>query len=106
MKVPESSAAPADQTAPSPESRDPKLWKRSSPMGYAIGFASLATIAAPLLAGFSLTTIVTLSSSQDNRGTRGGIAIVAFSVAAVLMLFTLQAGLAAGQRAIPADQRV
>jgi hypothetical protein len=85
--------------------RDPALWRHPEPAGYVIGFTSFATIAAPLLAGFSLTTIVALSGSTDNRGTRGDIAIAAFSVAAVLMLFTLQAGIAASQRAIPPDQR-
>jgi MFS family permease len=83
----------------------PKLWRRSEPVGYGIGLTSFATFAAPLLAGFSLTTIVTLSGTLDNRGTRGDIAIAAFSVATVLMLFTLQAGLVASQRAIPPDQR-
>ena len=85
-------------------SHEAALWRRPAPVGYGIGLTSFATIAAPLLAGFSLTTIVTLSSSADNRGTRGGIAIAAFSVAAVLMLFTLQAGLTASQRSILPDQ--
>lgn len=89
-----------------PPSRHARLWARPVPVGYGIGFTSFATIAAPLLAGFSLTAIVTLSSSADHRGTRGDIAIAAFSVATVLMLFTLQAGLAASQRSIPPDQRV
>jgi hypothetical protein len=84
---------------------DPRLWQRPIPVGYGIGFTAFATIAAPLLAGFSLTTIVTLSSSADHRGSRGDIAIAAFSIATVLMLFTLQAGLAASQRAILPDQR-
>lgn len=74
-------------------------------MGYGIGFASFATIAAPLLAGFSLTTIVTLSGNADQRGTRGDIAIAAFSISTVLMLFTLQAGIAATQYGILPDQR-
>jgi hypothetical protein len=84
---------------------EPALWRRPVPIGYVAGFTSFATIAAPLLAGFSLTAIVTLSGSSDNRGTRGDIAISAFSAATVLMLFTLQAGIAAGQRAVLPDQR-
>ena len=83
----------------------PGLWLRLVPVGYGIGLTSFATIAAPLLAGFSLTTIVALSSSADNRGTRGDIAIVAFSATTTLMLFALQAGIAASQRDIPPDQR-
>lgn len=99
-----SSRPSADSSGP-PLHRDPALWRHPKPAGYAIGFTSFATIAAPLLAGFSLTAIITLSSNSDNRGTRGDIAIAAFCVAAVLMLFTLQAGIAASQRAIPPDQR-
>lgn len=94
-----------DSTDRSSPEDAPKLWRRPDPTGYGIGLISFATFAAPLLAGFSLTTIVTLSGSLDNRGTRGDIAIAAFSVATVLMLFTLQAGLVASQRAIPPDQR-
>lgn len=105
MKSARSGSRPPVDTGNSPSRRDPALWRHPEPTGYVVGFTSFATIAAPLIAGFSLTTIVTLSSSADNRGTRGGIAIAAFSVAAVLMLFTLQAGLAASQRAIPPDQR-
>lgn len=84
---------------------EPALWRRPVPVGYGIGFTSFATIAAPLLTGFSLTTIVALSSAADNRGTRGDIAIAAFTATTALMLFTLQAGIAASQRAIPPDQR-
>jgi hypothetical protein len=102
-----SDSRPSDGTGGSrpQDDADPALWRHPEPVGYGIGFTSFATIAAPLLAGFSLTTIVTLSGSQDNRGTRGDIAIAAFSVTTVLMLFTLQAGIAAIQRAIPPDQR-
>jgi len=89
----------------SPDGTLSALWRRTVPVGYVAGFLSFSTIAAPLLAGFSLTTIVTLSSSADHRGERGDIAIAAFSIAAVLMLFTLQSGIAASQRSIPVDQR-
>ena len=103
--IPESGSEPADHAESSPPHRDPRLWHRPVPVGYGPGFTAFATIAAPLLAGFSLTAIVTLSSSQDHRGTRGDVAIAAFSVATVLMLFTLQAGIAATQRAVLPDQR-
>jgi hypothetical protein len=83
----------------------PSLWMRLVPLGYGIGLTSFATIAAPLLAGFSLTTIVALSGSADDRGTRGDIAIAAFSVTTTLMLFAMQAGIAASERDIPPDQR-
>lgn len=105
MNSAEPGSRPASDTGARPSDRDPALWRHPKPAGYAIGFMSFATIAAPLLVGFSLTAIITLSSNADNRGTRGDIAIAAFSVAAVLMLFTLQSGIAASQRAIPPDQR-
>lgn len=105
MSKARSGSRPSGGTGSSSVPRDPRLWRRTVPVGYGIGFVSFATIAAPLLAGFSLTAIITLSSSADHRGTRGDIAIAAFSIAAVLMLFTLQAGLAASQRSIPPDQR-
>jgi hypothetical protein len=100
MTTPSSRPQPAEDTG-----HEPALWLRLIPVGYGIGLTSFATIAAPLLAGFSLTTIVALSSSADNRGTRGDIAIAAFSVTTTLMLFALQAGIAASQRDVPPDQR-
>ena len=105
MNSAKSSSSPSDDTGSSSPPRDPRLWQRPIPVGYGIGFTAFATIAAPLLAGFSLTTIVTLSSSADQRGTRGDLAIAAFSITTVLMIFTLQVGLAASQRSIPPDQR-
>src|ERR1022692_1672792 len=104
MNTAESSSRPSDG-ADNPRRTDPRLWSRLVPVGYGIGFISFATMASPLLAGFSLTTIVTLSGSADHRGTRGDIAIAAFSIAAVLMLYTLQVGLAVSQRSLPPDQR-
>ena len=80
-----SGSGPPDGEGSSSPPRDPRLWKRPVPMGYGIGFTAFATIAAPLLAGFSLATIVTLSSSADHRGTRGDIAIAAFCTAVVRM---------------------
>jgi hypothetical protein len=100
-----SGSKPSDGTDSPSSPRDPALWRHPEPAGYVIGFTSFATIAAPLLVGFSLTAIITLSGNADSRGTRGNIAIAAFSIAAVLMLFTLQSGIAASQRAIPPDQR-
>lgn len=100
MNSPSSGLRSAEDTE-----RQPSLWLRLVPLGYGIGLTSFATIAAPLLAGFSLTTIVALSSSAENRGTRGDIAIAAFSVTTTLMLFALQTGIAASERDIPPDQR-
>ena len=95
-----------DNTGSSSQRHDPRLWQRPVPLGYGLGLVSFATIAAPLLAGFSLTAIVTLSTSVGRHGARSDIAIASFSISAVLMLFALQAGLAASQRGLSPDQRV
>jgi len=82
----------------------PAVWRRREPLGYASGLVSFASVAAPLLTGFALTTIVELTG-RDERGTRGDIAIAAFAIAAGLLIYAIQAGLAAGQLAIAPDQR-
>jgi hypothetical protein len=84
--------------------RLPAVWRRLAPLGYASGLVSFASVAAPLLTGFSLTAVVELVG-RDARGTRGDVAIAAFSVAAGLLIYAIQAGLAAGQLAVPPDQR-
>jgi MFS family permease len=82
----------------------PPVWRRREPLGYAYGLVSFASVAAPLLTGFALTTIIELTG-RDDRGTRGDIAIAAFAFAAGLLIYAIQAGLAAGQLAIAPDQR-
>lgn len=81
------------------------LWRRVEPLGYAGGLVSFASVAAPLLTGFALTTVVELTG-RSTRGTRGDLAIAAFAVASVLLIYAIQVGLAAGQVAVPPDQRV
>jgi hypothetical protein len=84
----------------------PAIWRRQEPLGYAVGLVSFSSIAAPLLTGFSLTTIVELiGRSESARGTRGDIAIAAFAIAAGLLIYAIQAGLAASQLTVPPDQR-
>jgi hypothetical protein len=80
------------------------VWRRFEPIGYGAGLVSFSSVAAPLLTGFSLTTIVELLG-RSARGPYGDAAITAFAVAAGLLIFAIQAGLAASQLAPPVDQR-
>jgi hypothetical protein len=80
------------------------VWNRPEPLGRAAATISFGTIAAPLLAGFSLTTIVELVG-RAQRGLRGDLAIVAFAAAAGLLVFAIQAALtAAFHQVSPADR--
>jgi hypothetical protein len=80
---------------------DDRIWRRYVPIGYATGLVSFSSVAAPLLAGFSLLAILTLTTQSDYRGTRGDIAVAGFAIAASLLLFAIQSGLAASQLAVP-----
>lgn len=60
-------------------------WRKPAPLGYANAVDSVGAVASPLLAGFSLTTVVLISDDQaDFRWP--GAAILALAVAAVLLL--------------------
>jgi hypothetical protein len=86
------------------DTKQETVWNRPEPLGRAAATMSFGTIAAPLLAGFSLTTIVELVG-RAQRGLRGDLAIVAFAAAAGLLVFAIQAALtAAFHQVSPADR--
>ena len=66
-------------------------WHKPAPLGYANALDSLASVAAPLLAGFSLASVVVVSENPGNFRWPGG-AIVALTAAAVLLIGTVQCG--------------
>jgi hypothetical protein len=86
--------------------RSKVVWNRPVPLGKAIGVSTFGTIAAPVLTGFSLTTVVELvGRSATTRGMRGDLAIAAFTGAAGLLVFAIQAALiAASYQVSPADR--
>src|SRR4051794_12618378 len=81
-----------------------RLWSRTDPLAYGLGLASFATVAAPLLAGFSLSAIIALTG-RSQIGVSGNLAITALALAASLLLYSVQAGLTAQQHSMAPDQR-
>jgi hypothetical protein len=80
------------------------IWSRSRLIAYPASLVDFAKFAAPLLTGFSLTAVVAMVG-RDQRGVRGDLAIMSFSLAATLLIFAIQAGLtAATYQASPADR--
>lgn len=95
--------APLPQPATQAE-QPPHVWSRSKPLGFDQTVSALGGIAAPLLAGFSLATVVQLvTGSHVARHIRyPAAAITVFALAAVLLLYSLQfSALALGYRAAP-----
>jgi hypothetical protein len=65
-------------------------WSKPSPLGYSAAMDSVGTVASPLLAGFSLASVVVISEDSGNFRWPG-IGILALSVAAILFLAALEA---------------
>jgi hypothetical protein len=82
-----------------------RVWLRASPLNYGVGLSAFASVAAPLLVGFSLGAVMTLLGRPD-RGVHGDVALCAFTLAASLLLFAIQAGLSAHQLNASPDQRL
>lgn len=78
--------------------RDPgsKYWDKPHPLGYAHSLDAVGTVAAPLLAGFSLASAVLIADDQTIFRWPGR-AIIALTVAAIFMIATVQAGFRARQ---------
>ena len=82
----------------------PPVWNRHEPLGAGAGGTTFGIVAAPLLAGFSLTAVVELVTREDG-GVRGDVAVAAFAVAAGLLVFTIQASISANRYQVsPADR--
>ncbi|MFC5139062.1 hypothetical protein ACFPK1_12540 [Actinomycetospora rhizophila] len=82
-----------------------EFWSKPRPLGHAISTTTFASIAAPLLAGFSIAAVVTLVGRAD-RGLRGDLAIAFFSLAIACLVFAIQSGSAAASRHISVTERV
>ncbi|MEU6696949.1 hypothetical protein [Pseudonocardia sp. NPDC046786] len=65
------------------------VWKRPSPLGMPSSVSGFGTLAAPLLAGFSLTAVVEIVGRSE-RGIRGDIAILLFTLAAGFLIVAIQ----------------
>lgn len=85
--------------------RKSRVWKSPSPVGVMEGLRGVGTIAAPLLAGFSLAAIATVASA-DSPPPLTDYAIAALALTSVLMLFALQFSFLALQHAAPPEQRL
>jgi hypothetical protein len=82
----------------------PRVWSRRRPINQAKEAEMVGGIAAPLLAGFSLTTVAQLVISTY-RPWLAGYAIAVFAVAAALLLNSLQFGATAlGYGATPSER--
>jgi MFS family permease len=87
-------------TAPGP----PRVWWRRLPLGSMRMVEVLGGVAAPLLAGFSLTAVVQLAT-QGSPPRFAQWAIALFALAAVLLVYALQfTGLTLSYGATPAER--
>jgi hypothetical protein len=90
-------------SAPSGSVRQP-VWSRPEPLGLATSGSTFGSVAAPLLAGFSLTAVVELVG-KDDGGLRGDGALIAFAAAAGLLVYTIQLSVTAARHQVsPADR--
>ncbi|GLZ49609.1 hypothetical protein Acsp06_57940 [Actinomycetospora sp. NBRC 106375] len=85
--------------------RQGDFWSTPRPLGHPGATAAFASVASPLLAGFSIAAIVALAGRTD-RGLRGDLAIMFFSLAIACLVFAIQAGLAAASRHVAVAERV
>ena len=74
----------------------PESWRKPAPLAYGPALDAVTTIAAPLLAGFSITVIAAVAASSE-KFRWPGIALLALTVAAVLLVASLQLGFYARQ---------
>jgi hypothetical protein len=66
-----------------------QVWSKRRPIGFPNAISTTGGIAAPLLAGFALTTVVQIVSAE--RPPRlANLAVASFTVAAALLLYALQ----------------
>ena len=81
------------------------VWSRPRTLGYPESLRGLGGIVSPLLAGFSLAAItLLLTTDQTKTPPQADWAIVAFTVAVVLLLFSMQVAFEAlRQNSSPAD---
>jgi hypothetical protein len=71
-------------------------WRKAAPLGYANAIDSVGGVAAPLLAGFSLTSVIVISDDAKNFRWSGA-AILGFTIAAVALVGAVQCAFNARQ---------
>jgi hypothetical protein len=81
----------------------PPVWARTRPLAYSTSLVSFATVAAPLLAGFALAALLELRGAE---GRAAGVAVALFTLAVVLLLGAIQAGLWAAAHHTSPGERV
>jgi hypothetical protein len=74
----------------------PPKWQKPAPLGYGQAIDTVTTIAAPLLAGFSVATIGVIASSSD-KFRWPGVTLLMLTAAAILLVTSLQCGFFARQ---------
>ena len=101
--VPPAGMAPQGPAPPGPQ--PPTVWEHSRPVGFVESVKVVGGIAAPLLAGFSLTAVIQLLTlGADVRPPLTGLAVAAFSLAGAFLLYCLQfSAVAVGFAAAPSD---
>jgi hypothetical protein len=72
------------------------VWRKPAPLGYANAIDSVGGVAAPLLAGFSLASVIVISQDAENFRWPGA-AILGFTISAVALVGTVQCGFNARQ---------
>jgi hypothetical protein len=80
----------------------PQLWKKPVPLGYGQALDAMINVAAPLLAGFSITAIAAVAASSD-KFRWPGPALCALALAVVLLVASLQFGFTARQHFYSAE---
>jgi len=85
------SDTPPPATASAFPSSDTRVWPQRNPIAFPKGIDALGTVASPLLAGFSLTTVVQLLNSSPGPWLKEWC-LALFSVASVLFLWSLHFG--------------
>jgi hypothetical protein len=84
----------------------PRVWNRRRPINYPKQAEITGGIAAPLLAGFSLTTVAQLVVGRDHPWLSGW-ATALFAIAAALLLYTVQfSATALGYATTPSERLV
>lgn len=71
-------------------------WRKPAPLGYGSAIDSVGAVAAPLLAGFSLASVIVVSDDAANFRWPGAV-MLALATAAVLLVAAVQCGYSARQ---------
>lgn len=66
-------------------------WRKPAPLGYGSALDSMSNVAAPLLAGFSITAIAAVAADSD-KFRWPGAALLSLTLATILLVTSLQFG--------------